>query len=210
VFRFRRPRYPLLLLRRLAAGLLAVAALVLAVRPDPTPARAGPGSVPVVVAARDLPPGSVLRSADVTRARWPPGAVPDGVATAPGQLEGRRLAGAVRRGEPLTDVRLVGTRVTDLLPPGLVVAPLRLADLAVSDLVSAGDRVDVLAAAPEAEHAGVVAPGALVLAAPGRSDPQDAPDPAGGLLLVAVEPATAARLAAVATTATLTISLPGP
>jgi pilus assembly protein CpaB len=210
VLRFRRPRSPLLLLRRVAAGLLATAALVLALRPAPAPARAGPVAVPVVVAARDLLPGTALGPADLAVARWPPGDVPGGVATSPAELEGRVLAAGVRRGEPLTDVRLVGARLTDLLPAGLVAAPVRLADLAVSDLVVAGDRVDVLAAAPEAERAEVVAAGALVLAAPGRTDPQRGADPAGGLLVVAVEPATASRLAAVATTATLTVSLPGP
>lgn len=197
------------MLRRIAAGLLAVSALVLAVRPDPAPARAGPERVPVVVAARDLPSGTVLGVADVAVARWPAAIRPAGTARAAAELDGRVLAGAVRGGEPLTDVRLVGTGLTDLLPPGLVAAPVRLADLAVSGLVAAGDRVDVLAAAPEAGQAEVVAAGALVLAAPAAAPRDGAADPAAGLLLLAVEPATAARLAAAATTATLTVSLPG-
>jgi len=49
-----------------------------------------------------------------------------------------------------------------------------------------------------------VAGSALVLATP------DGDDAAGGLLLLAVDGATATRLAATATSATLTVSLPPP
>jgi large conductance mechanosensitive channel len=49
--------------------------------------------------------------------------VPSGTAATSHDLEGRVLAGAVRQGEPLTDVRLVGERLTELLAPGLVAAP---------------------------------------------------------------------------------------
>jgi hypothetical protein len=52
-----------------------------------------------------------------------------------------------------------------------------------------------------------VADGVLVLAAPGATDARKA-DPSAGLLLLAVDGTTAARLAAAATTATLTVSLP--
>ena len=123
-------------------------------------------------------------------------------------LVGRVVAGAVRAREPLTDARLVGPGLTALLPPDLVAAPVRLADLAVAALVRTGDRVDVLAAFPDGEQAELVAAGALVLAAP-RPASED-PDPAAGLLVLAVDPATAARLAAASTRATLTVSLPPP
>ena len=113
----------------------------------------------------------------------------------------------MRAGEPVTDVRLVGAGLTALLPDGQVAAPVRLADLAVAALVRAGDRVDVLATPPEAATAEVVAGSTLVLATPGTGT-DGGQDPAGGLLLLAVDPATAARLAAASTTATLTVSLP--
>ena len=95
-----------------------------------------------------------------------PDVVPRGVVPDARPLVGRVLAGAVRAGEPLTDARLVGPGLTALLPPDLVAAPVRLADLAVAALVRTGDRVDVLAALPDAARAEVVAGGALVLAAP--------------------------------------------
>jgi pilus assembly protein CpaB len=160
------------------------------------------------VAAADLPAGVTVSARDVAVARLPPEAVPRGVAPDAGPLVGRVLAGGVRAGEPLTDARLVGPGLTALLPADLVAAPVRLADLAVAALVRTGDRVDVLAALPDGEEAERVAAGVLVLAAPGPASAD--PDPAAGLLVLAVDPATAARLAAASTTATLTVSLPPP
>jgi Flp pilus assembly protein CpaB len=195
--------------RRVAAVLLAALAVVLALRPDPgaaTPAE--PAAVPVTVAAGDLPPGTVLGAADLTGVLFPPELVPEGAAADPSALVGRVLAGGVRAGEPVTDVRLVGAGLTALLPEGQVAAPVRPADLAVAALVRTGDRVDVLATPPDAGTAEVVAANALVLATPGSSAGED--QPAGGLLLLAVDGATAARLAATSTTATLTLSLPPP
>jgi pilus assembly protein CpaB len=206
--RFRRPRSPVHTARRAAAALLAALALVLALRPAPGDAvLAEPADVPVTVAAADLPPGAVLTAADLSVAAFPADLVPAGATPDPSALVRRVLAGGVRAGEPVTDVRLVGAGLTALLPDGQVAAPVRLADLAVATLIRAGDRVDVLATPPEAATAEVVAGSTLVLAAPGTGT-DGGQDPAGGLLLLAVDPGTAARLAAASTTATLTVSLP--
>lgn len=191
----------------MVAVLLAVAALLLALRPSPGAARP-PATVGVAVAAADLPPGSLLTAADLTLARLPPDVVPSGVVDDPGVLVGRVVTGGVRAGEPLTDVRLVGSGLTALLPHGQVAAPVRLADLAVAGLVGTGDRVDVLATTPDAPAAEVIAADALVLSAPSVAAGAQA-DPGAGLLLLAVDPATATRLAAASTAATLTVSLPG-
>lgn len=196
--------------RRVAAGLLALGALLLAVRPpgDAAVAQVPPGTRPVVVAAADLAAGTVLTSSQLRLDRWPPDAVPAGAAPSPGDLTGRVLAAPLRRGEPITDVRLVGPGLTALLAPGQVAAPLRLTDLAVAGLVSAGDRVDVLATAPGATTAEVVAPAALVLAASAASGGDPAAAGAdGGLLLLAVDGPTGARLAAAVTTDTLGVTL---
>jgi Flp pilus assembly protein CpaB len=193
--------------RRAAAVLLAITAVVLALRPVRAPEATAPAVVPVAVAAVDLPAGSVLTGSGLTVARLPPEAVPVGAVADPDLLMGRTLAAGVRAREPLTDVRLVGAGLTALLPEGQVAAPVRLADLAVAALVRTGDRVDVLATRPDAPDAEVVADGVLVLAAPGVTANQETA-PAAGLLLIAVDGATAARLAAAATTATLTVSLP--
>lgn len=203
--RLRRPRSPVAAARRTAAVFLAATALVLALQPGPPAGAAPPDVSPVVVAARSLDAGRALGPDDLTVARYPARTAPAGVVAEPELLVGRVLAGAVRTGEPLTDARLVGPGLTALLPRGQVAAPVRLADLAVAALVRTGDRVDVLATAPEAGQAETLAAGVRVLAAGGTGD-----DPAAGLLLVAVDAGTAARLAAAATTATLTVSLPPP
>jgi pilus assembly protein CpaB len=202
--RLRRPRSPVHAARRLVAMLLGVAALVLALRPAPVPAAArAPDVSPVVVAATDLPAGSVLGRSQLAIARLPSELVPGGTVADPELLLRRVLAGGLRGGEPITDARLVGPGLTALLPEGKVAAPVRLSDLAVAALVRAGDRVDVLATSPQAVEAELVAGGALVLAAAGAAD-----DPGAGLLVIAVDGPTAARLAAAATTATLTVNLP--
>jgi pilus assembly protein CpaB len=204
--RLRRPRSPVHLARQLAAAVLTVLALVLALRPSPAPAASdGQDGVAVVVSARELPPGTVLGAGDLTTVRYPRAAAPAGVAGDPQELLHRVLAGGVRAREPITDARLVGPGVTALLPAGQVAAPVRLADLAVAALVHTGDRVDVLATTPDAPSAEVVAEGALVLATTGTDEEAGA-----GLLLLAVDDATAARLAAAATAATLTVTLPRP
>jgi pilus assembly protein CpaB len=211
--RFRRPRSPVHTLRRALAALLVAVALVLALRPPPAPAtEPGSAEVAVVVAAGDLAAGSVLAPGQLTVAAFPAADVPGGTVRDPAALTGRRLAGGVRAGEPVTDVRLVGPGLTAGLPAGTVAAPVRLADLAVTALVRTGDRVDVLATAPDAERAEVVAADVPVLAAPGPvvTAPDGRSDDGAGLLVLAVDAPTAARLAAAATTATLTVSLPPP
>ena len=218
MLRLRPPRYPLLAVRRGAAALLAAGALALALRPSgPAPPAPGTVAVPVVVAAGDLPAGAALAAPDLRVASIPPPLRPAGSVAVAGALVGRVLASPVRAGEPLTDVRLVGAGLTALLAPGQVAAPVRLADLAVSGLVRAGDQVDVLAATPGTDRAEQVASAALVLAAPGATaEPGTRPAGAAvgeagaapdGLLLLAVDPATAARLAAASAGATLTVTL---
>jgi pilus assembly protein CpaB len=199
--RLRRPRSIPHLVRRVLATVLAVAALVLAARPDdgtrPAPDRTP--TVPVVVAGVDLAAGVPLAAGELSVAQWPPDLVPDGVARAPDELVGRTPAGAVRAGEPVTDVRLVGPGMTALLEAGQQAVPVRLSDLAVAATLRQGDRVDVLATADGADVADVVAASALVLVAPSGSD--------DGAVWIAATPGTAARLAASTTRATITVSL---
>ncbi|MCZ2830177.1 RcpC/CpaB family pilus assembly protein [Modestobacter sp. VKM Ac-2986] len=134
------------------------------------------------------------------------------------QLTGAVLASPVRSGEPVTDVRVVGAGLWSAVPAGQVAAPVRLADLAVSTLLRAGDRVDVLATGDVAAGGAgpavqVVATGALVLTAPaatgGDGPAGGAPEP-DGLLVLAVPPDTAGRLAAASASATLTVTLGRP
>jgi Flp pilus assembly protein CpaB len=199
--RLRRPRSIPHLVRKVLATSLAVAALVLAVRPLPGPAASaqGPPPVPVVVAAVDLPAGTSVQAADLAVVGWPASLVPAGAARSTAGLTGRRLTGPVRAGEPVTDVRLVGPGLTAFLGSGEQAVPVRLADLAVAASLRAGDRVDVLATPDGAAVADVVATAALVLVAPSGTE--------DGAVWLAATPETAARLAGAMTRSTITVSL---
>ena len=186
----------------LAAG-LAAAAVATAL---PTLAPPPPAGTTVLAAARDLAAGTPLAPEDVVRVLLPDDLLPDGALGPAERVAGRLVAGPVRRGEPLTDVRLVGPGLLALAgDPDLVAVPVRLADPASSALVQPGDRVDVLGADPAAgagPAAAVLAAGAQVLAVPAA----DA-DLEGALVVLAVLPATAARLAGAAVASRLSVVL---
>lgn len=193
-------RHRALLAGGLAAGAMAAALGVLAPHPPP--------GVPVVTAARDLPPGQPLTAADLRLLAVPRGLVPTGALLAVPALVGRVLAAPVRAGEPLTDVRLAGSGLLSGRDAGLLAVPVRLADAAAAALLRAGDHVDVLAAAttPGAPaYAQVVAPDATVLAVPtGAGDPGD-----GALVVLAASPTVASRLAAAAVSSRLSVAVRG-
>lgn len=135
-----------MLARRVAAGGLVVLAGLATLRSNPDGERAD-----VVVAARDLRPGTALTPDDVRIEKRLAATVPDGSQSSLGAVVGATLAGPARRGEVLTDVRLLGSRLAEaaLGPkagPGARIVPLHLADSALTDLVRVGDVVDVLAA----------------------------------------------------------------
>lgn len=184
----------------LAGGLVAAAvASALAVL-----APAAPRAVAVVTAAEDLPAGTVLDGDDLVPVSRPADVVPVGALRTVADAIGRHLAGPVRAGEALTDVRLLGA---GLLTAGeQVAAPVRVAEPAVAALLRAGDRVDVLAASPEGgELARTVASDVAVLAVPQLVD--DVGE--GALVVVAASPATASRLAAAAVTGRLSVVVRG-
>src|SRR5690348_16126697 len=113
-----------LLLRRVLAVALAVAALVLGLSPT---GRAP--VVPVVVAAAAVPAGGRLTPADLAVREWPAELVPAGAAHEVAAVDGRALVAAARVGEPITDARLAG--VAPATDPTTAVVPVRLADPAV-------------------------------------------------------------------------------
>ncbi len=188
------------LLRRVAAGLLAVLALVLAL----TPASGAAGTA-VVVAATDLAPGVTLRAADLSLRRWPSDLVPAGALPHPAAADGRVLVGAARAGEPLTDVRLVGPAGHPGSPPGSAAVPVRLADAGVAPLLAPGSRVDVVTAGASSEEPVVLAAGASVLAVLAVL-PEDAPS-SGRLVLVAMPAEVATRVAAASLTEQVAVIL---
>jgi Flp pilus assembly protein CpaB len=185
-----------LLAAGLAAGSLAAALSVL------SPHAQSGGAV--LAADHDLPAGTALAAGDLRRIRLPAALVPAGAVT--GDPVGRVLAAPLRRGEPLTDVRIAGADLLTARGAGLVAVPVRVADAASAALVTAGDRVDVLAAgastgAPATARAVVV--DAEVLAVP--TAVHDIGE--GALIVVAATPQAAADLAAAAVSSRLSLTL---
>lgn len=155
------------LLRRRALAALCVGLAVwtgLRVVAGPTPA-----TTPVLVAAHDLPAGSVVEADDLVSRSFPPALVTPGALGAD-DLLGRTLAAPVSRGEPLTRVRLAAPGLLAGYP-GLVAVPVRLPDADSVALLRIGDRVDLLATdlgtGPSAATTRPIAHDVVVLALPG-------------------------------------------
>jgi Flp pilus assembly protein CpaB len=194
-------------------GILLVAAAVLAVRPQTAPAPVATGPTEnVVVAARDLAAGTELAASDLRIVSMPLGIVPAGSSRRAAGLIGRVAAGAVRRGEALTDARVVGPGLAAGLAPGDTAAAVRIADPDTAALVRVGDRVDVLGTpvAPDGTQATAgetvtVASAVRVLAVLRGRDPAD-----GVVLVVATGQAVARTLAGAAIRHRLTINVRPP
>jgi pilus assembly protein CpaB len=179
-----------LALRRVTAVVLVLLAAVLALR---QPARDTTPTVPMLVAARDLPPGVTLRAADVEVSRLPPSLRPPAALTTPTQVTGRVLAGATTAGEPLTRARLLGPANSRLAAndPTAAAVPFRLADPAVADLLTPGVRVDVVTVSEHNADPVVLAANATVLTV--RAAPDDS-----SLVVIALPRPEATRVAAAA------------
>jgi Flp pilus assembly protein CpaB len=187
-----------LIRRWLAAGLLLTGALLFA---HPGSARGAP-TTPTVVAAHDLPSGATLHAADVRLADLPDDARPSGVLSTLDVVDGQLLAGAVRAGEPLTDVRLASA-IPASGDPGTATVPVRLADAAVAELLRPGQRVDVVAAPEPGVPASVLAGGATVVTVGER----EASAAKGPLVLLRLPEAIATRVAAISLERPVTVTL---
>ena len=141
-------------------------------RPDPDDQHAE-----VVVAARDLGPGTGLTADDVRLETRSAPTIPDGSLTDVDSVVGSTLAGPTRRGEVLTDVRLLGRRLAESAAgPDARIVPVHPADIALIDLVRPGDVVDVVAAAEGNAQATphVVATDAIVVSVSAKPKAQSA------------------------------------
>ncbi|UGT38996.1 SAF domain-containing protein [Nocardia yamanashiensis] len=186
--------------RRGVAGVLVVAAGVIAVRGDPAERR-----VEVVVAAREMPPGHVLEAADLRVVGRAADSLPGGVVRQVGAAIGATLAGAVTEGEMVTDVRVVGTRLAGVAAgdgDGRIV-PIRLADKAVAEVLRGGDRVDVVAGEEGGGRgARLLASDAVVVLVSGVGSERGEPE---RVVLVALDARRAAVVAAASLRSALTV-----
>lgn len=198
-------------LRRIAAVALVVLAGALALRPAGAREAA---QTDVVVAAKDMAPGSRLSQADVSIRQLPGSVVPTGALTRRAAAVGRVLAGPIRAGEPLTDVRLVGPADTALTTgePDAATVPVRLADPDVADLLRPGIRVDVVTLDPDQQSDPVLADNATVVTVRDTASSSGGvagagQNQAGRLVLVALPRQFATRLAAASLRQPVTVTL---
>ncbi len=189
----------LVLIRRLAAGLLATLALVLALTPN------GDRGVPVVVATADLTAGATVRATDLAVRMWPSDLAPAGALVDPAAAEGSVLVGATRAGEPLTDVRLAGAAAARA-GPGTAAVPVRLADPGIAGLLVPGRRVDVVGVDEQGGAPVVLAADAMVQAVLPADEGAIGSTP-GRLILVTMPRELATRVAAASVANRLAITL---
>lgn len=191
-----------ILFRRVAAAVLALAAVVLFARDA-----AATDHVRVVVAARDLAPGAQLTPGDVRMADFSPTTVPDGALGSADDVDGHTVAGPVRAGEPITDVRLLSSRLAEsaIDAPDARIVPVRLSDGGVTDLLRSGDTVDVLTVGEGDDDrvASVLASEAVVVLVSAKGPGQRNTDP---VVLIAMSPTDATTVAAASLTSALTVT----
>jgi pilus assembly protein CpaB len=190
-------------LRRLAAAVLVGLAAILSLSPHSGSA----AEEMVVMAARDLSPGTVIDPSQVTVRGLPAQLVPDGAARSLAAVAGRMLAAPIRRGEPLTDVRLTGSELTRAVSanPEAVSVPLRLADPGVATLLHPGATVDVVTIGQHQNEPVVLARGARVLAV--LESGTRTGEREGRLVLIALDPGAATRVAATSISQNLTVTV---
>lgn len=157
-------------------------------------------TVPVVVAARDLPGGTTLLSTDLMRVFMPPEVVPGGASGDASVFVGEVINAPVTARSPITSASVATG--TALAREGYVVMSIPVQDAALADLLRPGSRIDLIGAG----KVGTVASDARVVAAPEGTG--------GGLLqstsrviLVEVSPASASAVAAAVDAGALTIVL---
>lgn len=106
-----------------------------------TPART------LVVAARDLPPGTILTEGDLRTIPWPAETLPNGVFESAAELEGQSLFDTVNESEPLFQSRLMtaeGGGRSEGIPQGMRAVSVHVTDSSgVLSLLRSGHRVDV-------------------------------------------------------------------
>jgi pilus assembly protein CpaB len=136
----------LALLSGLAAAWLALNYL----RQPESPIRASdPVVTEVVVAARDLPLGTVLTAEDVKLADWPGGLLPEGYTASVEEVLGRGVITNVVLNEPLISrkmaVKEAGGGLPIVIPEGMRGVSVRVDDvISIAGFVLPGTRVDVM------------------------------------------------------------------
>jgi len=142
-------RYWLMLIGASVSGLLAGYVALVYVSAEPTPLEAAEPAQTIMVAARDLPAGTIVLREDVESVEWPGSTIPEGFATQAGEVVGRGLIVEVRKNEPLLGWKLAekeaGGGLTITIPEGMRAVSVEVDEvIGVAGFVLPGTRVDVL------------------------------------------------------------------
>ncbi len=109
---------------------------------------AKPATTQVIVAARNLPVGTMISNADMRAGEWS-GSLPANAVLKKEDALGRGVVASIYEGEPLLDSRLAakgaGAGLAATIPPGMRAVAVRVNDVVgVAGFVVPGQRVDVL------------------------------------------------------------------
>jgi pilus assembly protein CpaB len=147
----KKKRLPLLFALAATFGLLAAYLSLGFLRDQPARlvAAEAPATAKMVVAARDLPLGTLLRAEDVRAIDWPAHALPAGYAASPADVLGRGVITPVATNEPLLAAKLSskeeGGGLPIVIPEGMRALSVRVDEVVgVAGFVVTGTRVDVL------------------------------------------------------------------
>jgi len=130
-----------------ASGASLLLYRLLANRPQPE-VKAAPATTRIVLATRDIEPGTVLKDEDIKLTDWA-GPVPTGASTRPQDLVGRGVRVPIIAKEPILESRLAakgaGGGLASMIPPGMRAVAIHVSDVSsVAGFVVPGMRVDVL------------------------------------------------------------------
>lgn len=101
-------------------------------------------TLPVLVAGRDLPAGTLLSAEDLRVVRASVALLPAAGFGTTVPVEGSRLAIPLLAGTPLLETMIIGPGLLAGTPSGTVAVPLRLNDASTSTLLQSGQHVNVV------------------------------------------------------------------
>jgi pilus assembly protein CpaB len=188
--------------------------------------QAGPATVPVVVATRDVPMGTLITSDDVHVMAWPASSQVQGAITSVDDAINRGVVLTLATNEPLTESKLaakgIGSGLSPTITPGMRAISIKVNEVVgVAGFVVPGSRVDVLVTIEPPDQAGrrnsetrVVTSNVQVLTAGTRIDQDTAraegkPIPSTVVTLL-VSPADAERVALAQNEGRITLTLRNP
>jgi len=121
--------------------------------------QAGPPSSKLILAARPMEPGTLIRDADLRIGDWS-GAIPEGVLQKKEDIVGRGVLSSIFSGEPIVETRLApkggGAGLAALIPKGMRAVAIRVNEIVgVAGFAVPGVRVDVLVSGTPPGQAGM-------------------------------------------------------